>query len=69
MTKVIVKDYYHGNIVKEIKLNAKAQGRSITYGVEWVGGNQRFIIRDYYTNDKLQTCDANSWPSVEFWTE
>lgn len=69
MTKVMIKDYYHDSIVKEVKLNSKAQGHSITYGIEHVGGNKRFVIRDYFTNDKLQTCDANSWPSVEFWAE
>lgn len=69
MNKIIIRDYFSGNTVKELKLNSKAQGHSITYGIEHVGGNKRFIVRDYFTNDKLQSCDANNWSSVEFWAE
>lgn len=68
MTKVVIKDYFSGKILKEVKLNKKAQGHSLRYGPEWVGGNERFVIRDYFTNEKLQTC-AKPAGSIEFWVE
>lgn len=68
MTKIVMKSYYTGKIVKTIKLNEKARGRSITYGPEWVGDNERFVIRDYRTNAKLQSAAMPSG-SVQYWVE
>ena len=61
MKYILITDYFTGKTVKKLKLNDKARYRSITYGVE----GDRFVVRDYYTNEKLQTCKAPSC-SIQF---
>ena len=61
MKCIIIRNYYTYDVVKKLKLNDKARYRSITYGVE----GDRFVVRDYYTNEKLQTCKAPSC-SIQF---
>lgn len=71
--KMIFKNYYTGEIVAK-KSMPKAEGHSISYGFEHVGGREFFVVRDYYTNQvlhkfgrtgKLQ-CSLEFYPKDEY---
>lgn len=52
MQAMLFKDYFTGETVAKKKM-PRAEGRSITYGFEYVGGTQYFFVRDWHTNEVL----------------
>lgn len=62
MRHMCIMNYWTGK-TRKVKLNAKAQGVSISYQVE--GG--RLVVRDYRTGDRLQSIKVEG--SVQFWCE
>lgn len=48
----------------------KSEGRSITYGCEYIGGFRYMVVRDYYTNEILHKFkqSGTKWDcSIEFY--
>ena len=50
MARIVFTNYYTGKTVKTIKVKEGAS--SITFGPE----DGRFVIRDYHTGKKVQSC-------------
>lgn len=62
MRHMCIMNYWTGK-TRKVKLNAKAQGASISYQVE----GDRLVVRDYRTGDRLQSIKVEG--SVQFWCE
>lgn len=62
MRHMCIMNYWTGKTSK-VKLNAKAQGASISYQAE----GDRLVVRDYRTGDRLQSIKVEG--SVQFWCE
>lgn len=62
MRHMCIMNYWTGK-TRKVKLNAKAQGVSISYQVE----GERLVVRDYRTGDRLQSIKVED--SVQFWVE
>lgn len=62
MRRMCIMNYWTGK-TRKVKLNARAQGVSISYQVE----GDRLVVRDYRTGDRLQSIKVEG--SVQFWCE
>lgn len=62
MRHMCIMNYWTGK-TRKVKLNAKAQGVSISYQVE----GDCIVVRDYRTGDRLQSIKVEG--SVQFWCE
>lgn len=62
MRHMCIMNYWTGK-TRKVKLNAKAQGSSISYQVE----GDRLVVRDYRTGERLQSIKVDG--SVQFWVE
>ena len=66
---MVIKSYNTGEVLATKKM-PKAEGRSITYGVEYIGGFEYLIVRDYRTNEALHKFKktGTKWDcSIEFY--
>lgn len=69
MKKIIIKDYNTGKQLAK-KSIPRAEFKSISYEVEYIGGMQYLIIRDYYTGEILHKFKktGTTWDtSIEFY--
>lgn len=68
MKYLFIYSYYTGELLAKKKL-PKATGRSITYGVEYIGGFEYLVVRDYHTNEIIHKFrkSGTKWDcSIEF---
>ena len=68
--KVLVIQSYNTGEVLATKKMPKAEGRSITYGCEYIGRFRYMVVRDYYTNEILHKFkqSGTKWDcSIEFY--
>lgn len=67
---MIFKNWNTGERVAE-KSIPNAEGKSISYGFEYIGSKEYFVVRDYYTNDILHkfTRTKKMQCSLEFFPE
>ena len=69
MKAMVIKSYNTGKVLATKKM-PKAEGRSITYKVEYIGGFQYLIVRDAYTDETLHKFkkSGTNWDcSIEFY--
>ena len=69
MKVLVIKSYNTGEVLARKKM-PKAEGRSITYGCEYIGGFQYMVVRDYHTNEILHKFkkSGTKWDtSIEFY--
>lgn len=50
--KIIFKDYNTGEIVATRSI-PKAEAYSVSFKFEYIGNNEYFVVRNYYTNEIL----------------
>lgn len=71
MRVLVIKNYNTGEILAKKKM-PKAEGRSISYRCEYIGGLEYMVVRDYYTGDILHKFkkSGTKWDcSIEFYVE
>lgn len=69
MKVLVIKSYNTGEVLARKKM-PKAEGRSITYGCEYIGGFQYMVVRDYHTNEilhKFKKSGTKRDCSIEFY--
>lgn len=69
MKVLVIKSYNTGEVLAKKKM-PKANGRSITFGCEYIGGFEYMVVRDYYTNEVLHKFkkSGTKWDcSIEFY--
>lgn len=69
MKTLIIKSYNTGEVLAKKKL-PKAEGHSVSFGVENIGWNEYLVVRDYYTNEVLHKFkkSGTKWDcSIEFY--
>ena len=69
MKKIIIKSYNTGEVLAK-KSIPKANYKSISYDVEYIGWNEYLVIRDYYTQEILHKFkkSGTKWDiSIEFY--
>lgn len=68
MKKIVIKSYNTGEVLAK-KSMPKANDKSISYGVEYIGGTEYLIIRDYFAQEILHKFKktGTKWDmSIEF---
>lgn len=71
MKKLVIKSYNTGEILAT-KSIPRAEGKSISYGIEDIGGYSYLVVRDYYTNEILHKFKqtGTKWAcSIEFYVK
>lgn len=69
MKKIVIKSYNTGEVLAK-KSMPKANCKSISHGVEYIGWNEYLVIRDYYTQEILHKFkkSGTKWDmSIEFY--
>ena len=69
MKVLVIKSYNTGEVLAKKKM-PKAEGRSISYECEYIGGFRYMVVRDYYTNEILHKFkqSGTKWDcSIEFY--
>lgn len=71
MKVLIIKSYNNGEILAKKKL-PKAESRSISFGVEYIGFYEYMVVRDRYTDEILHKFkkSGTKWDcSIEFYVK
>lgn len=71
MKTLIIKSYNTGEVLAKKKL-PKAEGHSVSFGVEAKSWNGYLVVRDYYTNEVLHKFkkSGTKWDcSIEFYVK
>lgn len=69
MKVLVIKSYNTGEVLAKKKM-PKAEGHSISYECEYIGGFRYMFVRDYYTNEILHKFkqSGTKWDcSIEFY--
>lgn len=65
MKYMFIWDYNTGNLLKKAPI-PKANDKSISYEVEYIGGTRYLVVRDYYDNKILHKINVERYGSIEF---
>lgn len=65
MKKMFIWDYNTGKLLKKIPI-PKADGKSISYEVEYIGMGRYLVVRDYHTNQILHKINVDKYGSIEY---
>ena len=71
MKVLVIKSWNTGEILAKKKL-PKAEGHSVSFGCEYIGGFEYMVVRDYYTNEALHKFkkSGTKWDcSIEFYVK
>ena len=65
MKYMFIWDYNTGNLLKKVPI-PKANDKSISYEVEYIGRTRYLVVRDYYDNKILHKINVERYGSIEF---